>query len=129
MGMEISEVAVLVVEDDELVRALAVEMVAAVGFRTYEAIHADDAMKLLEKHSDIRIVFTDVEMPGTMDGVKLAHYIRHHWPPIQLIVASGHVRLVEQDLPIGTVFITKPYTFEYIADRLREVAARLISPH
>lgn len=129
MGLDASEVAVLVVEDDELVRALAAEMVAAAGFRVYEASHADYAITLLERHSDIRIVFTDVEMPGTMDGIKLAHYIRHHWPPIQLIVASGHVRLVEQDLPIGTVFLTKPYTFDDIADRLREVAARLISPH
>lgn len=129
MGHQASEVAVLVVEDDDLVRALALDMAATAGHKVYEAAHADEAIQLLERYSDIRIVFTDVEMPGTMDGIKLAHYIRDRWPPIQLIIASGAMRLIEQDLPLGASFLSKPYTHDHVSEKLQEMMARLISPH
>ncbi len=82
MGHKASEVAILVVEDDDLVRALAVNMAGTAGYKVYQAAEADEAIQLLERHLDIRIVFTDVEMPGMMDGIKFAHYVRDRWPPI-----------------------------------------------
>ena len=111
-----------------MVRPLAVDMVASGGYKVYEAGNADEAIALMEQHPDIRIVFTDVEMPGTMDGIKLAHYIRHRWPPILLIVTSGAVRLSEKDLPIGAAFLHKPYERRDVTDRLFEMVTRINTP-
>lgn len=125
MGHKASEVAILVVEDDDLVRALAVNMAGTAGYKVYQAAEADEAIQLLERHLDIRIVFTDVEMPGTMDGIKLAHYVRDRWPPIELIVTSGAVHLVERELPLGASFLSKPYTHDHVSEKLQEMVARL----
>jgi CheY-like chemotaxis protein len=70
---------VLVVEDEALVRLSAREEIEAAGFKVYEANNADEAIRLLGANSDIELVFTDVDMPGSMDGVKLAHYVRTRW--------------------------------------------------
>jgi two-component system, response regulator PdtaR len=83
---------VLVVEDEFLLRMDAVEFMRRCGFIMYEASSADAAIPLLELHDDIRAVFTDINMPGSMDGLKLAHYVRGHWPPIKLIITSGQRR-------------------------------------
>ena len=87
--MSLSTAVVLVVEDNALIRMNALDLVRSAGFEGVGAASADEAIAILEARSDIRLVFTDVEMPGTIDGVKLAHYIRNRWPPIHLIVASG----------------------------------------
>ena len=60
------------------------------GFTVYEASNADEAIRILETHHDIRVVFTDINMPGSMDGLKPAHYVRGRWPPIKLIITLGH---------------------------------------
>jgi two-component system, response regulator PdtaR len=73
-----------------------------------EACNADDAIGILERRSDIRVVFTDISMSGSMDGLKLAHAIRNRWPPIHLIVASGLDR--RDKLPANGRFVRKPYT-------------------
>ena len=101
--------AILIVEDDGLIRMAAADMVQDAGFRVHEAANADEAIAILESRSDIRIVFTDVEMPGTMDGLKLVHYVRRRWPPIKLIVASGKLPRDKADLPAGGLFFSKPY--------------------
>jgi two-component system, response regulator PdtaR len=100
---------ILVVEDDPIIRMGALQFVAAAGFDAIEASDADEAIRILEARSDIHLVFTDVGMPGTMDGVKLAHYIRHRWPPVKLIVASGKGVVDESHLPAGARFFPKPY--------------------
>ena len=101
--------AILVVEDDALIRLSAVDLVMSAGFEAVEAANADEAIRILEARQDIRLVFTDVEMPGTMDGIKLAHYIKRRWPPVLLIIASGRAIVQESDLPEGTRFFPKPY--------------------
>ncbi|MEO7223462.1 MAG: response regulator, partial [Devosia sp.] len=93
--MRSARLVVLVVEDHALIRQAALDIVEEAGFEALEAQGADEAIKMLESRADIRLVFTDVEMPGTMDGVKLVHYIRERWPPVQLIVASGKLILKE----------------------------------
>jgi CheY-like chemotaxis protein len=100
---------VLIVEDDALIRWSAVDMLEEAGFVTLAASNADEAMQLLEQRSDIRLVFTDIELPGSMNGLKLAAAIRDRWPPVQLVVTSGDYRLNEQDLPLGVPFFPKPY--------------------
>ena len=113
---------VLVVEDDFLIREYAVEVINEAGFEAIEAGNADEAIRILEGRSDIRIVFTDVHMPGSIDGLKLAHAIRGRWPPIKLIVTSGQMTVLESDLPAGGRFFSKPYQPSEIARALHEFA-------
>ena len=101
---------ILVVEDDPIIRMGARQLVVDAGFGVLEAGNADEAIRILEARSDIHLVFTDVGMPGTMDGIKLAHYIRRRWPPVKLIVASGKAIIDESHLPAGARFFTKPYS-------------------
>src|SRR3984957_5064237 len=91
------------------------------GFLVYEAENADEAIRVLELHTEIRIVFTDVNMPGSMDGLKLAHYVRGRWPPVRIIVASGLVDLREEDLPAGAIFVKKPYHPRHVTSELRKM--------
>ncbi|POR45647.1 response regulator [Bosea psychrotolerans] len=109
---------VLVVEDDTLIRMDAVAMIEDGGYEVIEAIGADEAVILLETRSDIRVVFTDIEMPGSMDGLKLIHAIRQRWPPIVLIVASGRPQPAPADMPQDTVFLQKPYRAAQILEVL-----------
>src|ERR1700712_2988310 len=101
--------AVLIVEDDELIRALAVDIVEEAGFLAVEAANADDAVTILETRSDIAVLFTDINMPGSIDGLKLAHAVRDRWPPIKIIITSGRIVLSEAEMPSGSIFLGKPY--------------------
>jgi two-component system, response regulator PdtaR len=101
---------ILVVEDHPIIRMGALRLVADAGYEALEAENADEAIRILEARSDIHLVFTDVSMPGTMDGIKLAHYIRQRWPLVKLIVASGKAILDESHLPAGARFFPKPYS-------------------
>src|SRR6202167_5682962 len=96
---------VLVVEDDFLIRMGAVEMIEVAEFDVVEAANADEAMKILEVRLDIAVVFTDIQMPGSMDGLKLAAAIRGRWPPIKIITTSGRYFIREGDLPEGALFL------------------------
>ena len=118
--------AVLIVEDEALVRMDVASLLAEAGFVVYEAGNADEAIGLIAEHQDIRLVFTDVHMPGSMDGLKLAHYARERWPPIKIIVASGHVMIREEDMPLGGVFLAKPYRSESIASKVREMIGEAV---
>ncbi len=100
---------VLIVEDSPIIRMSAVDLVLTAGYEALEAGDADEAIRILELRDDIDLVFTDVQMPGTMDGIKLSHYIRDRWPPVKLIVASGADIVEESMLPGGSRFFSKPY--------------------
>jgi CheY-like chemotaxis protein len=113
---------VLIVEDELLLRINAAEMIVEAGFDVIEAGNADEAIAILEKRPDIHIVFTDIQMPGSMDGLKLTRFVRGRWPPIKLVATSGRIALEEGDLPEGGVFISKPYTSEKISATLRGLA-------
>ena len=113
------KVIVLVVEDEILIRMSAIQMLEDSGFATVEAGNADDAMKILELRSDIRAVFTDINMPGTFDGMRLARLIRGRWPPIHLIVTSGLILPSADDLGVIGRFIPKPYRMEDVITTLR----------
>ena len=86
-------VSVLVVEDEQLIRMDTAVSLEATGFIVHEAANAADAIRCLELHPEIRLVFTDVNMPGSMDGLALARYVRGRWPPVKLIVTSGYVKV------------------------------------
>jgi CheY-like chemotaxis protein len=113
---------VLIVEDETLIRWGAVKMAEDAGFEVLEAANADEAIEILESRNDIRVVFTDIHMPGSMDGLKLAHAVRHRWPPIKIIVTSGRQMPIEHDIPEGGLFFPKPYNPFQIQAALREWA-------
>jgi two-component system, response regulator PdtaR len=100
---------ILVVEDEPLIRLGMASAIEEAGYEVVEAINADDAIVRLEQHKDVGLVLTDVDMPGSMDGIRLAHYVRHRWPPIQLVVVSGKVGVKPGELPAGAKFLSKPY--------------------
>jgi len=112
---------VLVVEDDPLIRIGAVEMIETAGFDVVEAANADEAMEILEAQLDITVVFTDIQMPGSMDGLKLAAAVRGCWPPIKIVATSGIVDVRKVDLPEGGRFLPKPYSSAEIIGTLREL--------
>lgn len=114
---------VLLVEDEILLRMNAIEIIEEGGFDVVEAANADEAIAILESRSDISVIFTDIQMPGSMDGLKLAAAVRGRWPPIKIITTSGRYVLHEVDLPDGAVFLPKPYTSDGILFALRELTA------
>lgn len=114
---------VLVVEDEFLCRLHAINLIEGAGYTAVEAANADEAIVILEARKDIRIVFTDIDMPGSMDGLKLAHAIRKRWPPIELILTSGHFHLSDDDMPERGRFFPKPYRDQEIISSLHHFAA------
>lgn len=123
LQMKNGKAVVLVVDDSALIRMGAVDLVQSAGYEALEAQDSDEAIRILEARDDIDLVFTDVQMPGTMDGIKLSHYIRNRWPPVKLIVASGMAILEESSLPTGSRYFAKPYTDTAITDAMARLLA------
>jgi len=115
---------VLVVEDEVLLRMDAAEVIQSAGFDVLEARSADEAISILEQRNDIRLIFTDINMPGSMDGVKLAHFVKNRWPPIKIIATSGHAKIDANELPEGSLFMPKPYAGAEVADTIHELILR-----
>ena len=99
---------VLIVEDEMLLRMRAVEMVEDAGYTPIEAMDADEAVAILESRSDIALVCTDIQMPGSMDGLGLAHVVHKRWPLIKILVVSGQLKPAGIDLPPCSRFFGKP---------------------
>ena len=112
---------VLIVEDELLLRMNAVDMIKSAGFEVVEAENADEAIEILEVRRDITVVFTDIQMPGSMDGLKLTRAVRGRWPPIRIVATSGLVDVGEKDLPEGGRFLAKPYRSEELTEMLHEL--------
>ena len=99
---------VLVVEDEMVLRMRAVDIVEDAGFTAVEAVNADEALSILETRSDINLLFSDIQMPGSMDGLKLAHAVHERWPSIKIILVSGQVEVSDSDKPADSLFVGKP---------------------
>jgi two-component system, response regulator PdtaR len=85
----IERLVILIVEDEYLIRTASTDAIRDAGFEVVEAANADNAIAILQSRSDIQVVFTDIHLPGSMDGAKLAHAIKHRWPPVRIIATSG----------------------------------------
>ena len=118
---------VQIVEDELLVRMNALSLLEEAGFGVLEAGSADEAIAVLERREDIRIVFTDINMPGSMDGLRLAHAIRDRWPPIDIVLTSGRMCVREEDMPERGVFLGKPYEPGELVQMVRSLAR--VAPH
>lgn len=114
-------ITILIVEDEPLVSMALVDDLEIEGFVVVEAADASAAVKILESRSDIRVIITDVDMPGTMDGLMLAAAVADRWPPIRIIVVSGHRSVEITDIPDGSVFYSKPYRSAEIIETMNEM--------
>ncbi|CAM3154456.1 histidine kinase [Sphingomonas antarctica] len=112
---------VLVVEDEMLLRMRAVDIVEDAGFVPLEAVSADEAIEILESRDDVSLLFTDIQMPGTMDGLKLAHAVHNRWPHIKIILVSGQVRPTESDKPADSRFFAKPVEAGHMVAQLQDM--------
>jgi CheY-like chemotaxis protein len=114
---------ILVVEDQPLLLLMAVDIVEDAGFEAIQATDADEAILLLESIPDIVILWTDIDMPGSMDGLKLAAAVRDRWPPIEILIVSGKQRPSSSELPERGVFLSKPYDVRTVTENLTRMAA------
>lgn len=112
---------VLVVEDEMVLRMRAVDIVEDAGFTAVEAVSADEALAILESRSDISLLFSDIQMPGTMDGLKLAHAVHDRWPGIKIILVSGQIKLADEDKPTDSRFFGKPLEVKRMINELQEM--------
>jgi two-component system, response regulator PdtaR len=110
-----SPVTVLVVEDEAFLLFAIADELREAGYDVLEASNADQAISLLEVHRDIRILFTDIDMPGSMDGLRLSAAVRDRWPPVKIIVTSGKQQPARDAMPSGGVFLPKPYAAAAVA--------------
>src|SRR5579859_6979510 len=119
----IISVAVLVVEDEILIRLSMADAFSDAGFQVFEANHAEKAVAVLQEHaSKIDVLFTDVNMPGAKDGLALAHLVKRHWPWIGLLVTSGRAMCATAEMPSGSQFIPKPYRARDAIESMRKLA-------
>ena len=112
---------VLIVEDEFLIRLHAAQIIEEAGFDVIEASNADEAISILEVRSDITVLFTDIQIPGSMDGLKLAAAVKGRWPPIKIVATSGVVNVRPNDLPEGGRFLPKPYNPAQLSATLQEL--------
>jgi len=112
---------VLIVEDEAILRLELTWRLEDMGLTVLTADSADEAIPLLETHPEITVLFTDIKMPGSMDGVRLAHQARRCWPPIKIIVASGMIDTDLTTLPDDSIFLSKPYPPEDLASALAQL--------
>jgi CheY-like chemotaxis protein len=113
---------VLVVEDEILLRMMAVNMVEDAGYIPVEAVDADEAFAILEsRSSDIALLFTDIQMPGSMNGLQLAHAVYRRWPPIKIILVSGQLKPSTNDIPLESRFFGKPLVSSEIVTQMRNM--------
>src|SRR3954470_15672137 len=112
---------VLVVEDEMFLRMRAVDIVEDAGFNPVEAVNADQAISILESRSDISLLFTDIQMPGSIDGLMLAHAVHDRWPSIKIILVSGQVKPSDAERPANSRFFGKPLGIDQMIAELQDM--------
>lgn len=110
----------LIVEDEMFIRMVAVDALEERGFSITEAGDAQEALAILERTPGIALLFTDINMPGDIDGMDLAIEVAKRWPHIGIIVTSGGVRLTSAQIPDSGIFLPKPYATQHLVDLVQE---------
>jgi DNA-binding NtrC family response regulator len=113
---------VLIVEDEALVRMHGVDLLQDAGFLVLEAADADEALTVLDERAEVQLLFSDIDMPGSMNGLELAAVAYERWPHIHLLVTSGHHRLDNADVPGTGRFIRKPWTADTLLEQINALA-------
>jgi len=112
---------IMIVEDEPMIRHMGAEILADAGYDVIEAEDAGDALSVLEQRRDVKLLFTDVRMPGAMDGLELAERVHDRWPKIRLLVTSGHTRLSNAEVPDAGEFMPKPYNWRDLQVRVERM--------
>ena len=115
---------IVLAEDEWLIRMSALEALTAAGFEVIEAAHAEEALSFLQSNATTtHLLFTDIHMPGDMNGLALAHHSQRHWPWIAILMASGNARPHGSELPIGSRFLPKPYDLDHMVSHIHDLLA------
>ena len=117
---------ILVVEDEALIRMVSADVLADAGYRVLEAQDADEAIEIMERADHVELLFTDIRMPGSMDGLELASFVHAHWPDVRLLVTSAHRSLSESEIPDDGRFVAKPYDLGRLVSEIRSLIS---APH
>lgn len=112
---------ILIVEDDPLIRMLGIDSLEDAGFAVVDARSADEAIVILERSPDVRLVFTDIDMPGSMNGLELAVLVHRRWPNVKLLVTSGHKMLSNWQIPDDGHFVPKPYSSKSVIEEISQM--------
>jgi CheY-like chemotaxis protein len=112
---------ILVVDDEELLRLHAADLLEEHGFRVIEARNAAAALKVLEARDDVRLLFTDIQMPGALDGMDLAREVHQRWPNVLLVITSGQKKPTEEEIPDHGRFVAKPYRAGELLDQVKDM--------
>lgn len=112
---------ILTVEDEVLISEYLGDLLRDDGYCVIATPNADEAIAVLEARNDIRVIITDISMPGSMDGLKLAAAVRHRWPPIKIIVATGRAPPKRDELPPECVLLSKPYVSRTLLEKVHEL--------
>jgi two-component system, response regulator PdtaR len=115
---------VLLVEDEPLIRMVVSEFLTDQGLEVLEAGNAENALDILEERPDVRLLFTDINMPGSLDGVDLAREVHERWPELLLVLTTGYRMPPLARIPTGCEFVVKPYDFDRLADRINRMLHR-----
>lgn len=113
---------VLIIEDEPVLRIEAIDMVEDAGFEAVEAMSVEDAIRILKKRPDIRVVYMDLDMPKGVKGIEIAAAIRDRWPPIEIILTAASFAKADLDLPVRSEFYSKPIQHGEIIAAMRRMA-------
>jgi len=111
----------LIVDDETLLRLHAADLLEDEGFSVLEAATAEEALELLAASPDVKLLFTDIEMPGQLNGLDLARRVHERWPHILLIVTSGRLRPDRGEIPEPGRFVAKPYRDEELLGQVNDL--------
>jgi len=123
MGQAVVARAILIVEDEVFIRHDLMDFFEDRGFAVFDAENAEEAIEILAAHNEIQIVLTDIQMKGSMDGLRLAHYVRDRHPPVLIAVVSGAIRPEREDLPERSFFVPKPFDPRHILSEIDRMSA------
>jgi two-component system, response regulator PdtaR len=110
---------ILIVEDETFVRLYLGEVLEDAGYQVVSAANADEAIEILESREDIRVIMTDINMPGSMDGLRLAAAVKDRWPPIKIIITTGKEAPRREEMPMDSQFLPKPYAPDRVLAAVR----------
>jgi two-component system, response regulator PdtaR len=119
-----TETLVLLVEDEVLLRMDAAEFLETEGFAVIESTNGEHASTVIRDHANIHVLFTDVHLPGALNGVELAHLARRRWPSIAVLIVSGRALPREAEMPLGSRFLEKPYAQHVVVRHIRDLIKR-----
>ena len=118
-----SPVLVLIVDDEAILRFIASDVLEDSGFQVLEAENAKAALMVLADHPDVRVLFTDINMPGALDGLDLAREAHARWPHLKLVITSGRLRPADSEIPDDGRFVAKPYSPDHLVGEIRKALA------